>query len=142
MNQNARPNARPVWDQRIPNGSLLERQFQMKTPPIILQDFTKSSQQLWLKNTEQPGQLKSPEHSDQSWLNGIYRNNDRYYYNPKDCICPHVQYDLQKFNRIADQAMLRQITEGQLFRNGALFDGRFWNESTSMLMNPAGPVDY
>lgn len=91
------------------------------------------------------------KYPDRPWLHGTHRNIDRdsqlsnrNYYNPKDCIIPCVQHDLCGFNRIADQAMLKKMTEDQLFRNGALCSGNgsnggFWNQSTSMRMNE--PID-
>ena len=96
-------------------------------------------------NTEQK-QAKSLKkmtklHPDRPWLRGVHRNIDhdsqlsnRNYYNPRDCIIPCVQHDLDGFGRIVNESMMQQLTENQLFRDGALCDGRVWNESTSMRM--------
>jgi hypothetical protein len=87
------------------------------------------------------------KHPGRPWLHGIHRNVDRdshlrnhNHYNPMDCVVPAVQQDLSSFNRIADEAMLKEMTQTQLFRNGALEDGRMWNQPTSMRMTE--PVDF
>lgn len=82
------------------------------------------------------------QNQNRPWLHGIHRNIDRdsqlsnrNYYNPRDCIVPLMQHRLNGLNARADSAMLKQMTENQLFRNGILCDGRLWNKSTSIRMN-------
>ena len=87
------------------------------------------------------------QYPNRPWLHSVHHNIDhdsqlrnRNYYNPQDCINGVVQNDLNIMNRNADQAMIRQMTSNQLFRNGALSDGRLWNQSTSVRANE--PIDF
>lgn len=82
-------------------------------------------------------QQMTQEYPNRPWLHGVHRNirhdsqlSNRNYYNPNDCISESDRLDV--INRIADQELTRQMTIGQLFRNGALCDGRIWNQSTSV----------
>lgn len=84
---------------------------------------------------------------DRPWLSGIHRNVDHEskllnhnYYNPKDCVIPKVKKELKELDRIVDTAMLRKMTDTQLFRNGSLCDDQLWNQSTSLRQNE--PVDF
>jgi hypothetical protein len=87
----------------------------------------------------------------QPWLKGIHRNIDKdsqllnlNYYNPKDCIIPCVQYDLRGLNRLADEAMFKELTKSRVFKNyemcGRAGGMKTWNQTTSMKMNE--PIDY
>jgi hypothetical protein len=87
------------------------------------------------------------KYPNRPWLHGVHRNishdsqlRNRNYYNPQDCVNGIIQDDLNAMNRIADQAMIRQMTANQLFRNGTLSDGRLWNQSTSVRANE--PIDF
>lgn len=97
---------------------------------------------------EQNLEKLTKKYPDRPWLHGIHRNIVRDSqlrngnYNPKDYIYPCVQRELQGFNRVADSKIFHQMTKEQLFRNGALWDGRLWNESTSIRMNEPISFDY
>jgi hypothetical protein len=72
------------------------------------------------------------------WLQGIHKNIDRESqlirrgYNPKDCISQEAQEAVDRSNKIADRTMLREMTKGQIFRNGTLCEERMWNQPTSL----------
>lgn len=78
------------------------------------------------------------QYPNRPWLHSTQRNIDHDSYlsrqppNRRDCVDDVIQHDLNVMNRNADQALLRQMSTGQLFRNGALSDGRLWNQSTSV----------
>jgi hypothetical protein len=81
---------------------------------------------------------------DRPWLKSIARNvvqdsqlSFRDYYNPKDCINTEVNKDLTTFNRIADDALSKEMTNTKQRLNGST---RLWNQSTSMKMTE--PVDF
>lgn len=82
------------------------------------------------------------KYPDRPWLRGIRKNTDQesllfgqHNLASKDCITRSDRKKLQKDNRLADTVMLRSMVHGQLFRNGALCDGRLWNQSTSLRAN-------
>lgn len=180
------PNSNYLWDQRIPNEPLFERNFLIERPPIILQDSPSSTSQCtpvchsrpWLvmdKNTEKQmmsywhhnvvnrdckGPNTKPKkknakslkkmterNPDRPWLHGIHRNIDRdsllsnrNCYNPKDCINSCVQNDLAGLDRIANEAMLRQMTVNQLTDLGS--GCNVWNRPTSVKMTEPANFDY
>ena len=84
------------------------------------------------------------KHPDRPWLHTIRRNIDkdsqlsnRNYYNPRDCIIPCVQHDLAGFARIADEALMRQMSTGNKRLDCST---RTWNQPTSLKMTE--PVDF
>lgn len=78
------------------------------------------------------------QYPDRPWLNGIHkditaeshlRNNN--YYNPKDCIVPCVQHDIDLFARIRDEAFTRDmISQNQR----PVDEMKMWNNITSPRM--------
>ncbi len=78
------------------------------------------------------------------WLHGIRKNierdshlSNRNYYNPKDCIIDSVQHDLHGLNRLADDVLYRQMSQGNKRQDCNI---RLWNQPTTARMTE--PIDF
>lgn len=148
-----------VSHDRPTNTSLCTPATHLDQPWLLTNHETeKDAMMYWCRNTvntEPQGVNGSPmrkarslkkmaeRHPERPWLTSVRRNVNmdsqlsfRSYYNPKDCVRDNVQEDLMRLGRVADEALLRDMTGKQRLDGNT----RLWNQPTSMKMTE--PIEF